>query len=294
MPFTFSHPAAVLPLLRADESGAVRGRGRLLAAGLVAGSLAPDVPFFLDSVIPGTYQYGRIAHRLAGAAALDPLLAAGLVGGWVAVRGPLTGLLPPRVSGRAARLLGVAPVEAALPTARDAGWFWVSAVTGAATHLGWDAFTHHGRGGVRLLPVLNRTVGGVPLHHWAQYASSAAGLAALGLWTARELRRAPRVPPPPAVPQLTARGRRTGAWALAASAVTGAALRCLRDRPRGSSSLIASATFGAGAGLALAAPAFAAVVRAGHPRPRRRGGQCAADSQSAPCPTETSSGARSG
>ncbi|MGW7008985.1 DUF4184 family protein, partial [Streptomyces sp. NPDC054933] len=267
MPFTFSHPAAVLPLLRADESGAVRGRGRLLAAGLVAGSLAPDVPFFLESVIPGTYQYGRIAHRLAGAAVLDPLLAAGLVGGWVAVRGPLTGLLPTRVSGRAARLLGVPPVEAALPTARDAGWFWVSAVTGAATHLGWDAFTHHGRGGVRLLPVLNRTAGGVPLHHWAQYASSAAGLATLGLWTARELRRAPRVPPPPAVPQLTSRGRRTGAWALAASAVTGAALRCLRDRPRGSSSLIASATFGGGGRARARAPPPPRAPRPPHPPP---------------------------
>ncbi len=281
MPFTFSHPAAVLPLLRTDASGAVRGRGPLLAAGLVAGSLAPDVPFFLDSLIPGAGQLGRATHRLAAVAVLDPLLAAGLAGGWRAVRGPLTAVPPPRASGRAALLLGVAPGGLTVATARDAGWFWVSAATGAATHLGWDAFTHHGRGGVRLLPALDRTVCGVPLYHWAQYASSAAGLAALGLWTARRWPPAPRVPPP-AVPRLTGRGRRAGRWALACGAVAGAALRCRRDRPRGVSSLIASTTFGAGAGLALAAAVFSAAVHAGWARPRRPGGQCAADSQSGP------------
>jgi hypothetical protein len=293
MPFTFSHPAAVLPLLRTDASGTVRGRGPLLAAGLVAGSLAPDVPFFLDTLVPGTGQNGRATHALAGAVALDPLLAAGLAGGWCAVRGPLTALLPAGLGGRAALLLGVAPGGVRVPTVRVAGWFWVSAATGAATHLVWDAFTHQGRGGVRLLPVLGRTVCGVPLYHWAQYAGSAAGLAALGLCTARELRRAPCVPPP-AVPPLTVRGRRAGGWALAVGAVAGAALRCRRDRPRDVASLIASATFGAGAGLALATAAFTAVVRAGRARSRRRGGQCAADSQSGPWPTETSSGARSG
>ncbi|MDF3288675.1 DUF4184 family protein [Streptomyces silvisoli] len=281
MPFTFSHPAAVLPLLRTDASGTVRGRGPLLAAGLIAGSLAPDVPFFLDSLIPGTGRYGRATHGLAGAAVLDPLLAAGLTGGWLAVRGPLTALLPPRIGGRAAPLLGMATGGATAPTVRDTGWFWVSAATGAATHLGWDAFTHQGRGGVRLLPVLSRTMCGVPLYHWAQYASSAAGLAALGLWTARESRRAPHVPPP-AVPRLTARSRRAGGWALAACAVAGAALRCRRDRPGDVSSLIASATFGAGAGLAPAAAAVAAAVHARRARSRDRSGQCAADSQSGP------------
>lgn len=260
MPFTFSHAAAVLPALRTDRSGAVRGRGPLLAAGLVAGSLAPDVPFFLDSVLPGTYGLGRLAHRPTGVLTLDPLIAAALAGGWVAVRGPVTALLPPGVQGEAARLLGlVRPVPA------GAGWFWASAAAGAASHVAWDAFTHAGRWGVRRLPVLDREVGGVPLHHWAQYGSSAVGLAVLARWSATALRRAPHVPPPASVPPLTARQRRLATGALAACTVAGAVLRCRRDRPSDGSALIAAATFGAGAALSLATAAYAGVLRVRRP-----------------------------
>ena len=65
------------------------------------------------------------------------------------------------------------------------GWFWASAALGAATHVpaAWDAFTHEGRWGVRALPLLDRRAGGVPLHHWVQYVSSAAGLVATWVWS---------------------------------------------------------------------------------------------------------------
>lgn len=259
MPFTFSHPAAVLPLLRRDTRGALRGRGPLVAAGLVAGSLAPDVPFFLDSLVPGVYRHGRLAHRASGVALADPLIAAGLAAFWAAAREPVTGLLPPRLAVRAGR-----PREAGGPVrwgAREAGWFWVSAAAGAATHVVWDAFTHDGRWGVRLVPALNHEVRRVPLHHWAQYATSAAGLATVGTRVLRaDQAGAPvtaRFPRSPAT-------RRAAVTAIGACTLAAAVARCRRDREPargGLSGLIASATFGGGAGLAAAVAAWTAAVR---------------------------------
>lgn len=275
MPFTFSHPAAVLPALRTDTEGAPRGRGPLVAAALVAGSLAPDVPFFMESVVPGAYGYGRIAHGTAGVAVLDPLLAAGLVGGWALVRRPLVALLPPSAQGRAAAFLamreggrrtGITGFTGITDRNVSPGWFWVSAAAGAAGHVGVDAFTHEGRWGVRRLALLQRPLCGAPLYDWAQSLTSAAGLAALALHGTRALRRAPRTAPPPCLPRLTRRGRRAGTTVLAATAAAGALLRYRQDRPRTIASRIASLTFGAGTGLALGAASVSAAIRAGEGR----------------------------
>ncbi|MCQ4081457.1 DUF4184 family protein [Streptomyces sp. RB6PN25] len=271
MPFTFSHPAAVLPALRTDAEGALRARGRLVAAGLIAGSIAPDIPFFAESIVPGVYGHGRIAHAAAGVAVLDPLLAAGLVTGWALVREPVVALLPPSAQSRAATLLAIGSTcdgHRPAATARSAGWFWVSAVAGAASHVGVDAFTHAGRWGTRHLPLLQRAVHGAPLYDWAQCATSAAGLAALAVHGTRAVCDTPHTAPPPRLPRLTRRARRTGAAVLASTALAGAALRHRQDRPRTAASLIASLTFGAGTGLALGAASVAAAVRAGERRNR--------------------------
>ncbi|MEV3856271.1 DUF4184 family protein [Streptomyces sp. NPDC050095] len=42
--------------------------------------------------------------------------------------------------------------------------WYVSVVLGATTHVVWDAFTHPGRRGVRLIPALGENVGGSPLY----------------------------------------------------------------------------------------------------------------------------------
>ncbi|MFD0527796.1 DUF4184 family protein [Kitasatospora arboriphila] len=149
MPFTLSHPAAVLPLITRG-----RGRGPLVAAALVAGSTAPDVPYFADSVVPGAFGLGAVTHAWWGVPTVDVAVAAVLVGLWhLLLREPLAALLPAR---------WVPQVPAVAPRAggsalRRAGWFAVSAALGAASHVGWDGFTHPGRFGVRLFPVLDRT-----------------------------------------------------------------------------------------------------------------------------------------
>ncbi|MFJ2778051.1 MULTISPECIES: DUF4184 family protein [unclassified Kitasatospora] len=70
MPFTLSHPAAVLPLLRVAGE-----RGPLVASALVAGSMAPDVPFFAESLFPGVYGRGRLTHRWWAVPTVDVAIA---------------------------------------------------------------------------------------------------------------------------------------------------------------------------------------------------------------------------
>ncbi|MER8186735.1 DUF4184 family protein [Kitasatospora sp. NPDC094015] len=235
MPFTFSHPAAVLALL----DGA-RARGPLVAAGLVAGSMAPDLPFFADSLLPGVHRYGDVAHRWWAVPTLDVALAAVSVALWRGLWRPAVAeLLPGRagwVSGSAAGRPAGGPVR-----------FAVSAAVGAASHLCWDSFTHRGRAGVRALPVLGRTVAGVPVYRALQYGSSLAGLAVL----------APRL----RVVAAPAAGARPGPgaarWVVAAAAAAGAAHRLARrQRPP-----VDEFCFGAGAGAAVGLAGWSLLLR---------------------------------
>ncbi|MFJ1758503.1 DUF4184 family protein [Kitasatospora sp. NPDC088134] len=235
MPFTLSHVAAVLPGVRR-----ARREGALVAAGLVAGAMAPDVPFFAESLVRGVYRYGGLTHRWWAAPTVDVVVGAGLVAGWYGVwRGPL---------GRAVPGAWVAVGPAGRPTGRELACAAGAVAVGAGTHLVWDSFTHHGRAGSRLLPVLEREVRGVPLTTALQYGTSLLGLAALarhaGPWRGAD--------------------RRTGA-VLTGAALLGAAARVRR----GERGFVDEACFGAGAGLAVAAAVLGAVGRRkGRSQPR--------------------------
>ncbi|MDX3074330.1 DUF4184 family protein [Streptomyces sp. MI02-7b] len=304
MPFTLSHALAVVPGLRRDRHGTPRGRGPLVAAALVAGSFAPDVPYFAESLVSGVYGYGTFTHAPLGLVTGDPLIAAALAGGWVLLREPLVALLPERSRDRVAAITGCG--DRRRPTLRSAAAFWASAAAGAATHVVWDAFTHHDRWGVRLLPVLDRQLHGTPLHKYAQYGSSAVALAVLAGYAVRALRAVPepdadwdsaenRGRPLSRVPRLSPRARAVALTAIGATTVAAAAVRAGQwYRATGDAAgIIPSGLFGAGAGLALAATACAGAVRLAY-RTGEGTAQCAADSQSVPTPTETSSGARRG
>ncbi|MFE7532261.1 DUF4184 family protein, partial [Kitasatospora sp. NPDC057542] len=245
MPFTLSHPAAVLPLLRA--SGV---RGPLVASALVAGSMAPDVPFFAESLLPGVYGHGGLTHRWWAVPTLDVAIAVALVAGWHGLlRGPMVALLPGRWAGGAEAL--TARRAGGTGGAGGAAWFAASAAIGAATHVGWDAFTHGDGLGVRLLPVLDRPVAGVPLYEALQYGSSALALAALGGWAARAVRAVE--PVRPAV-RLVPRARRAAVAALGAATAAGVLHRLSPLRRN----LVPEVCFGAGAGLAVGAVGYAA------------------------------------
>ncbi len=246
MPFTLSHPAAVLPLLRAAGE-----RGPLVASALVAGSMAPDVPFFAESLLPGVYRHGGVTHRWWAVPTVDVAIAAALVTGWHGLlRGPLVALLPPPWAG-AAEALTVRRADRGRPARADLGWFAASAAVGAASHVGWDAFTHHGRLGVRLCPVLERPLaGGPPLYEVLQYGTSAVGLAAVAGYAVRAARSVEPVRP---TVELSGRARRAGAVVLGAATAAGVVHRLVPLR-RGP---LAEFCFGAGAGLAVGAVGWA-------------------------------------
>ncbi|MFJ6215978.1 DUF4184 family protein [Streptomyces sp. NPDC092296] len=261
MPFTLSHPAAVLPFLRRG-----RARGPLVASALVAGSMAPDVPYFADSLLHGAFGYGTATHSLWGVPTLDVAIAALLVAVWHGLlREPLTALLPDRW---AAAVRTLTAPRRHPPRAADGGWFALSAAVGAATHVGWDDFTHHDRAGVRLLPVLDTTVAGQPLHHLLQYGSSALALLWLAGYLVRTVRQAarePATPAPAAGRRLPVRTRAAVFALLAGAAAVGAGHRVARwtavHPQTAPGDLVPTVCFGAGTGIAAGAVLYALAAR---------------------------------
>jgi len=159
MPYSFAHPAAILPL-----AGAL-GRHAVPSA-LVLGSMIPDTWYLVPSLARDD------SHSLAGLfwfclpAGLLAYLAFHLL-----LKQPLLALLPGTVASKL-----VAFASAGLPRA---GWAAVlaSLLTGAFTHFAWDALTHE-RFVVHGFQVL-------------QHASTLLGTAVLVAWLARWFRRAP-------------------------------------------------------------------------------------------------------
>ncbi|BDH10852.1 DUF4184 family protein [Streptomyces hygroscopicus] len=279
MPFTLSHAAAVLPAIR--RTGAARGP--LVASALVAGSFAPDMTYYADSLVPGAMEFGDVTHSLSGVLTVDVLVTVALVGGWLLVREPLTALLPRAWRGPVHTFVRGRPWRPRGPRELAAlvGWFLVSAVLGAVTHVVWDAFTHPGRWGTRLVPGLDRVVGGLPVYTYVQYGTSALALAAMGafVWQVLRGRGGTGGPPaagasaPVAVPVLTVRVRLLLTAPLALCVAAGAVHRVLRARavygPTAAwLDYLPTVLFGAGAGLTLGLPLYAVAVRLLHRRTR--------------------------
>ncbi|MFB8248305.1 DUF4184 family protein [Streptomyces sp. NPDC055952] len=268
MPFTLSHAAAVLPAVRTDGTG----RGRLVPAVLVAGSFAPDMTYYAASALSGAMEFGDVTHGLPGVFTVDVLIAWALVGLWLLVREPVVALLPRARQGRVAVLL-----RCGVPRARVRPslvvWWYVSAVLGALTHVVWDAFTHLDRWGMRVFPVLGREVAGSPLYWYLQYGGSAVAAVVLAVFVARALRRVPGGEPV-GVPVLSGPDRWTAAAVIGGFALAGAVQRVSRwwaywgavAKPW---EVVPTVCFGAGAGVVLALPLYAAGVRLWRPAPGR-------------------------
>ncbi len=158
MPFTPSHVAAVLPFAR------IRA---LPFAVLAAGSISPDVPYF----VPGLRFLGAWTHTPAGIVTVDVLLGLAAWALWRSAASGLHDLAP----------AGVRERWTPPGWAVDAWWALPVAVAlGAATHVGWDEFTHAGRYGTTHLAFLAATypspLGPLAGYRYAQYASGVFGL----------------------------------------------------------------------------------------------------------------------
>jgi hypothetical protein len=168
MPFTLSHPAAVVPFMR---------RRGFVPSALVVGCMAPDFEYFICL----SMHSGRAGHSLPGLFLLTVPAALAVL--WLyhrLLKEPLLSLLPHCIQSRA--LTYCAPFRF-WPRRRFAA-ILESIVLGAFTHVAWDAFTHLGGCPVFLAPFLARPVtvtpwGVVRVHNVLQYVSSLAGVGVL-------------------------------------------------------------------------------------------------------------------
>jgi hypothetical protein len=154
MPFTFSHPAIVLPLIKF-------GQKRFSATALVAGSMAPDFEYFINMEMKQVH-----GHTISGMFYYDLPIAIGLCFLFhFFVRDALIRYFP-------------VPLRPELMRFYDFPWtirfmkYWYvilySALIGVMSHLFWDSFTHAGRFFVELIPFLqNRSMfmGEMMYHH---------------------------------------------------------------------------------------------------------------------------------
>jgi Domain of unknown function (DUF4184) len=168
MPFTFAHPAIILPLLKFPKS-------KFSATGLIIGSLSPDFEYFIR-----IKMYSAYSHTWAGLFYFD--LPVGLFVGWLFhqyVRDALILNLPFALKSRFWQF-------------RGADWngyvrqHWAvvlgAFLLGAASHIFWDSFTHVDGRFVQIFPTLSQpldVLGGLPLFKILQHASSLLGMLAI-------------------------------------------------------------------------------------------------------------------
>lgn len=142
MPFTFSHPAIVLPLAR------LRKQWISLPA-LIIGSTIPDFEYFIHMRI-----YSKYSHTLWGLLYFDlPLGLVVYVLFHAIVKRPLLMNLPIFLKARFQEL-------AKHKISQQGIRYWmvvaISLLFGAATHLLWDSFTHKGAYFVERISVLQK------------------------------------------------------------------------------------------------------------------------------------------
>lgn len=150
MPFTISHVAAVLPFARP------LARWRLLSAAVI-GAMVPDFGLFMP------WRPARIeTHGASGL--LTFCLPVGLATFWIfqaLIKPAVTEILPDAAY---ARWRGFA-LPADIRRLTDWALAACGVEAGAVTHLIWDAFTHEGARGIRMIPALDDPAFDIVGHH---------------------------------------------------------------------------------------------------------------------------------
>jgi Domain of unknown function (DUF4184) len=188
VPWTFAHPAAVLPLRQLCPRW-------LSLPGLIIGSLTPDLGYY-----GGQLGLASFSHTPLGIAVCCLPLGLLLLGLLLRFCRPFTVLLPARHRQlvRSHCQSPARPVWVGLPIAA------LSVVLGAVSHVLWDSFTHANRWGVSLLPFLNLHVFDVGdrqirVFNVLQHLSTALGLAAMAIVYRRAVLAQAPVPSSPAL-----------------------------------------------------------------------------------------------
>jgi hypothetical protein len=183
MPFTLSHPAAVLPLFQ-------RVRHPIYMTALVVGSLSPDFGYYLRA-----FGVATTAHSLAGSILISMPSAVMALGLILLFRNSLFYLMPSRISSFLQAALSLPPENKWSLAASIGFWAWM----GSCTHILWDAFTHRTGWFVKRVPFLQESflsIHGSPLptYYLLQQLSTLIGLAILFIFTLSLLSRTPPDP----------------------------------------------------------------------------------------------------
>lgn len=175
MPWTFAHPAAVLPLRRLKH---------LSFGALVVGSIAPDIGYYL-----GCFNFAAAAHTLRGLVTICLPTGLALVALVRILHRPVAILLP---GPHRQALLGLPQ----MPPLASPMMLWqvsISVVIGATTHAAWDSLTHGTGYFVSMWPSLRNTAfilgtRSIPLFEMLQHASTALGMGVIAVAYVRWLR----------------------------------------------------------------------------------------------------------
>lgn len=183
MPFTPSHAVVALPFIRTP----------LVPAAIAVGAMTPDLPLFIRGVgLPYSFTH------TFGNAVWTALVAFVLFMLWRVVLRPAVGeLLPlwlarrvPADWSQSGRDAARAAVGIGGPNRLYPVMLAVSLVLGVLSHIAWDLFTHEGRWGVDVLPVLDDMWGPFTGYKWLQHGSSVIGLLIIGIWAILRVTRA--------------------------------------------------------------------------------------------------------
>lgn len=181
MPFTPSHAVLALPFIRTP----------LIPAAIAIGAMTPDLPLFVRGIglsYGFTHDDGNIIWTTFIALALFLV--------WRGVLRPAVRELSPSAIAR--RLPGdwdtpALPSMAAAIGVGESRFYSLrlvlSLMLGVLSHILWDLFTHEGRWGSELLPILDDQWGPLQGFKWLQHGSSAVGLVVIGIWMLLWLRR---------------------------------------------------------------------------------------------------------
>ena len=179
MPFTFAHPAAILPLRRSRF---------LQTVPLIIGSLMPDVPYFFPA-----RMLSRIfleTHTLYGSFAICLPMGIALLILTLLLREPLTVLLGARL-----RWICLRSIERF--NSRPLHWpiAVLSLLIGSWTHIAWDSFTHQNGWTTARVAALSAPISvfgwDTETSHLLQYLSSVFGLVVLAIWLRGLMARVP-------------------------------------------------------------------------------------------------------
>ena len=159
-------------------------RTPLIPSAIAIGAMTPDLPLFVRGAGLG-YGFTHTWTNLIWTG----LIAFVLFLVWrVLLRPSVAELSPTWAAARLPREWNQRP-WAATRQAVGAGenrWYPLllaaSLLIGVASHILWDLFTHEGRWGSRLLPILDAQWGPLQGFKWLQHGSSALGLIIIGIW----------------------------------------------------------------------------------------------------------------